>query len=136
MADGKLTDFLTRYDPQLRSLCRLIFALSVVTVLVLSLLPGPYMPHFRLSDKICHFIAYCETAASGWLAYRLAPGLKFVLPGLIALGGAIELAQHYVPGRSTDILDFTANSLGVLAGYGLARMVETVWRVPAGATRP
>ena len=131
MAAGKLTDFLTRHDTQLRALCRLAFALSVVTVIVLSLLPGALMPHFRLSDKICHFLAYCETAAAGWLAYRLAPGRKLVLPGLIALGGALELAQHFVPGRSTDIVDFTANSLGVLAGYGLARLAESVWPAPA-----
>jgi VanZ family protein len=135
MTAGKLTDFLTRHDRRLRSLCRLAFALSIVTVTVLSLLPGAYVPHVRLSDKICHFIAYCETAAAGWLAFRAAPAQKLVLPGVIALGGAIELAQHFVPGRSMDILDFTVNCLGVLAGYGLARLIETIWPAPAGSAR-
>jgi len=136
MANGKLGDFLTRYDPQLRILCRLAFVLSVITVIVLSLLPGPLMPHFRLSDKICHFLAYCETAAAGWLAFRMVAARKFVLPGLVLLGGALELLQHFVPGRSTDIFDFTVNCLGVAAGYGLARLIETVWQAPAGAARP
>jgi VanZ family protein len=94
-----------------------------------------HVPHVRLSDKICHFIAYCETAAAGWLAFRAAPAQKLVLPGVIALGGAIELAQHFVPGRSMDILDFTVNCLGVLAGYGLARLIETIWPAPAGSAR-
>jgi VanZ family protein len=39
-----------------------------------------------------------------------------VILSLIALGGAIEIAQSFTTARSHEWLDFLANGLGVLLG--------------------
>ncbi len=66
-----------------------------------------------------------EIAALGLLAYATAPVL--VVAGVVALGAGIEIAQLYVPGRSSDIVDFMVNCLGVLAGIVLARVLSALW---------
>jgi VanZ family protein len=125
MANGAVTGFIARHDTRIRSLCRIGFAISILVVLVLSLLPDDDLPKVELSDKIGHFIAYGEIAAIGLLAYATAPVL--VVAGVVALGAGIEIAQLYVPGRSSDIVDFMVNCLGVLAGIALARGLSALW---------
>ena len=120
MSRGLLNGFLTRNGRTLRRLCRIGFALSVLAITVLSLLPGEAMPRFRLSDKVGHFIAYAEIVMLGIFAYSARAAIA-VLAGVAALGGLLELAQTFVPGRSADIVDFAVNCLGMLVGYAAAR---------------
>lgn len=127
MANGAVTGFFTRHDTRIRSLCRIGFAISILIVLVLSLLPGDDLPEVALSDKVHHFIAYSEIATIGLLAYTTVPVQALVIAGVVALGGGIEIAQLYVPGRSSDIVDFMVNCLGVLAGIVLARVISALW---------
>ncbi len=128
MANGAFAEFIARHDARIRTLCRIGFAVSILAVLVLSLLPDDDLPVVELSDKVRHFIAYAEIAAIGLLAYAAAPVL--VIAGVVALGAGIEIAQLYVPGRSSDIADFMVNCLGVLAGIVLARVISALWPRP------
>lgn len=122
MTRGPLTGFLAQHNGAFRMLCRIGFAVSVAAIVVLSLLPGDDIPKFRLSDKIGHLLAYAEIAALGTLGYRGRRAAAMMLTGLAMLGGALELAQDYVPGRSADLLDFGVNCLGLLAGYAAVRL--------------
>jgi VanZ family protein len=77
-------------------------------------------------DKVAHFAIYGLLAlllARAWLAVRW-PGTA-ALPFLLAvlMGGADELRQRSVPGRSAEIADWIADSLGAAVGvaYGLRR---------------
>jgi len=121
MPDNALRRFLARHDVMLTGLCRAGFALGVVTVAVLSLLPQDVMPKVELSDKVGHFIAFpptCNPAGRG-AGTRLPP--QFVL------GGALEIAQMFVPGRSAELLDFVVDAGGVAAGMLLARFLLRFW---------
>ncbi|MPY74867.1 MAG: VanZ family protein [Alphaproteobacteria bacterium] len=120
MSHGPLTEFLTRNGRTLRKLGRAGFAISILAIVVLSLLPGDDLPDVDLSDKIGHFIAYAEIALLGILGYRARTGT--ILAAVAALGGVLEIGQIYVPGRSADIVDFAVNGLGILAGYAAARL--------------
>jgi VanZ family protein len=77
----------------------------------------------RITDKTAHLLEY---AGLGWLLaracwdsrvlpWRAACALVAVIAGF-TIGLADELYQIHVPGRVSDAIDFTADSLGVLLG--------------------
>lgn len=88
-------------------------------------LPSPEgVPGF---DKIAHFGAY-GLLASLWvraLAARLSPGrAAFLAWGIAALYGVSdEFHQHFVPGRSTELADWLADS----SGAAVAVLLYTFW---------
>jgi len=125
MPDNALRRFLARHDVMLTGLCRAGFALGVVTVAVLSLLPQDVMPKVELSDKVGHFIAYAAIAAAGLLGWRTAAAPVAIAS--ILLGGALEIAQMFVPGRSAELLDFVVDAGGVAAGMLLAGFLLRFW---------
>ena len=48
--------------------------------------------------------------------------------GLLAFGGAIEIAQYLLPyGRSAEWLDLAADGLGILAGSLLSLSIHESW---------
>jgi VanZ family protein len=109
----------------------LIFSLSAQPKLVIDLELG--------SDKVAHFLAYAVLGAllahavtrTGWplaLAYALG----------IAYGASDEIHQYFVPGRSSDVVDWVADALGVLAAVALYQwMRRRAWRdsAPLGGAR-
>jgi VanZ family protein len=81
----------------------------------------------EVSDKLLHFAAYAV------LAFTFAGVIERrhwgrVVLGLLAFGGAIELAQAILtPTRSGEWRDMAANTLGVLAGIFTAAMFPRSW---------
>jgi len=87
-----------------------------------------YVPiHFRYEDKLFHFLIYGGLVAlARWtLAPRwtLRPSFWPVVLGAIAYGGLMELLQSLIVsyGRSFDLLDIVANTLGALCFWFLTR---------------
>lgn len=84
-------------------------------------LPGLGIPH---ADKVAHVGIFALLSAT---LYRssLASGVPY--PGLVAFvvaalyGVADEWHQAYVPGRTQDVLDVLADSVGALIGVGLLK---------------
>ena len=58
----------------------------------------------------------------GVTAFRARRPALLVVLGLMVLGGVLEIIQDFV-GRQTSFADQLANTLGVLAGGTLARLV-------------
>ena len=75
---------------------------------------------------INHAVAYCITGIALRWAYPTASAARVVL-FLLAYGGALELLQSFVPGRSPRVTDALANgfggAIGVLLGFRLLRAV-------------
>ena len=68
-------------------------------------------------DKIAHFVAYASVSATAfWGQVKLLKRISFTLLGLIVLGALLEFAQGTLSGRHTDLLDFVANSAGIIIG--------------------
>jgi VanZ family protein len=122
-----LSTLLARHDGRLKSLCRAGFAVCILVVCVLSLIPDDEVPDVVFSDKVHHLVAYAVIAALGMLGYRGPRAAVAVVIGSIALGGLIEIGQRHVPGRSPDLLDFVADVAGVAVGLILARLAASVW---------
>lgn len=96
----------------------------VILVIVLSLLPGRSMPHFRWQDlialdKLGHFTLY-GLAAWGFMkdqtTRRTHPKTLPIIFLLFLLGLILEVLQYSLhQGRQFDGFDLLANVLGVTA---------------------
>ncbi len=96
----------------------------------------PGAPPGGMSDKTAHFLAYA--ALGGALMRALAGGRaaamtvrRLLLATLLATlyGVTDELHQHFVPGRTPDLLDVAADAGGAIAG---AASVAAVARLLSG----
>jgi VanZ family protein len=81
---------------------------------------------FTGADKLGHGILYGVLAVLVWVGGRQSwarrPWLwALLVVALVAAGD--ELHQRIVPGRSSDILDWTADMAGALVGVGAGRMI-------------
>ena len=99
----------------------------VVAVVVVCLLPARNLPGTGINDKVEHAVAFMVMAL--WFAGLTARrDYLFLLLALIALGGAIEIAQGLMAlGRTADPLDLLADSTGALAGVALALTPLGLW---------
>ena len=104
-------------------------ALIFIAICYLSLTSEP-LPHqqrwfeFPGSDKVAHFIMYAALTASFCFDYYRRQGsihkqwhLIAALAVAIVTGAALELMQaHMAMGRTGDIIDFAANTMGAIVG--------------------
>ena len=82
----------------------------------------PHPPHLEgplMWDKADHFTAYFGLALLASLAWGLRRSLVWIFLALVLLGGVLENLQGFA-GRDPDWHDELANTLGALAGAGLA----------------
>ncbi len=95
---------------------------AVCILIYESLTPSPPdLPEFPFADNLTHFLVYAGIML--WFGFIYRPGKEYLLLGLslILLGGTLELLQGASEYRSMEILDASSNSLGVFAGWLLAR---------------
>jgi VanZ family protein len=115
---------MTRYTFETRNrwrgYCRWAFAVGLVLVMTLALLP-PQVPMPTTGwDKANHALAFAVLAVLGRAAYPRHTTV--VLIGLLAYGGLIELLQGLTPHRMAEWLDVGADSVGLVAGSMLTRV--------------
>jgi VanZ family protein len=105
----KFFDFLA-----LLAFCALIYWLSDQ-----SHLPVPMM--FDLQDKLHHATAYFVMGVLAWRNFRHVVG-SYKLLALVSIsfcglyGISDEWHQSFVPGRSSDVLDWLADTIGASVG--------------------
>jgi len=95
-------------------------------------IPVPYwVRHLGVSDKTMHFAAYLILTMLLWLAlfFDVRANWKTFRPWLVLLsillhGIADELTQHYIAGRSTDIIDLYADMLGAAAALLIVTFIS------------
>ena len=98
-------------------------------LLVLAVVIGSLAPSVRAplgNDKLSHLSAYLGLAIWFGGVYRPAR-YPWVAAALLALGGAIELAQGMLKYRSMEMADMVANTIGVLAGILLSWILLGSW---------
>jgi len=105
------------------ALCATIFGLSSQ-----SSLPVPLL--FDFQDKLYHFIAYFVMGLLAWRCFR-----HFIRPSLLVLTSIVfcsihgisdEWHQSFVPGRSSDVLDWVADTMGASASMLLLPRLKRV----------
>jgi VanZ family protein len=97
--------------------------LILTAITILSLLPVAALPPAPGTDKTHHFIAY----AMLMLPVALRKPANWILFGVffILYSGAIELIQPFV-NRYGEWVDLLANSVGVLCGVVIARLINFI----------
>jgi len=110
-----------------------LFAAWAVLTFVLTSIPDPgveiEIPH---ADKLAHFGFYAVMAF--WCAlWRRETGdgtgraVLFAVLFVAAAGAADELHQRFVPGRTTDLLDWMADAVGGFLGAGASAFLPTLF---------
>ncbi len=100
---------------------RVVFALLAAVVGVLGLLPNPDAVPSSGWDKLDHAGGF---AALMFIALPAHLGRTWrVALALVAYGGAIELLQMHVPGRSAEWGDLLADAIGVALGWAVGSTV-------------
>lgn len=100
---------------------RILLGLYILAVVIVSLVPTGDIYVWHL-DKIGHFLAYTGMAILAQLTFDSGAGRLSGLVGAVALGGLLEWAQYYVPGREASLLDAVVNTLGVITGAVFFRL--------------
>ena len=102
-----------------------------IALFVATTLPGDKLPMIGISDKIEHFVSYFILAF--YLNFtlhfqhkfkKLAESSSLYTILIVAIYGMVdELHQLFIPGRFCDILDWTADILGGLAGLMIVYII-------------
>lgn len=74
-----------------------------------STVAGPSVPQF---DKVAHFSVYGLLATLVYRALRGRAGAWWALVAVSAYGATDEWHQYFVPGRSSEIADWVADTAG------------------------
>jgi VanZ family protein len=98
--------------------------LAAVVLVYGSLDPRFAPPGAYALDKLVHLVVYTGLAVLGCLPCERARRRLAIALALIALGGSIEIAQSFVPGRYGTVSDFIANGCGVGLGVALSGMLR------------
>jgi VanZ family protein len=104
-------------------------------LLVATSWPNPQVPDVRGGDKVVHALMYAGLSALAWRAAFPSGRLHARLVGTLAIVGAAsafgwvdEWHQQFIPGRSRDVADWQADTLG--AGLGVLGVALTRRRKP------
>ena len=129
----RLSKGVMRRVPAVRRTIVAVGLVSCALIVLASLIPGDMQIRTGIPKLLEHFGVYLATA--GLLAMGFArPNARGVIAlGLLALAGLCELAQNYIPGRSTTLADFGASGLGALLGVLVVYFMG--WIGPAKALR-
>lgn len=122
-----------------------LLTLILYVVLIFFMSSRPYLhspgPDFHYKDKVAHVAEYFVLGLllavnMRWFAGR---SKAFTFLFLFTVGTSVaaldEVFQSYIPGRSMDVFDWIADTLGVSAGVGLCvlRVFGTKKSQPASA---
>ena len=95
---------------------RVFWMVAVSVVLLASLSPALAPPSVWDLDKVMHFSAFGALAAIVPFAAERTSRRLLLLVVLLGVGGGIEILQEFVPGRSASLLDFAADTAGLVVG--------------------
>lgn len=100
----------------------------VIAVMGASLIPSDQIPvAVPFSDKAAHLFSYFILTFVALLSSNQNHSVLTILAVQFLIGVGVEIAQSFIPGRSPELLDVLANSLGVMIGvlvYFLFRKIK------------
>lgn len=84
----------------------------MLTIIVLSVVPGSMRPHVMADDRYEHVVAYF--IAGSLLAVRYSRPSQLILNGvvLVSCAAALEIVQLWIPDRTSSVYDFAASAFG------------------------
>jgi VanZ family protein len=106
-------------------------------ICALMILAGTSIPYFSppsigitWQDKLEHFTAYAMFGAAITYGNIRSGKRRQLLMAVIlcsVFGVLDEIHQHWIPGRSTDVYDWVADTLGALTGAAIIMLSQKHW---------
>jgi VanZ family protein len=110
-----------------RPLWRVLLLLLVVVILWLALSPVPPKTVDTGWDKANHAMAFAALGfVSVWAVWPRPRGWAWLVLALLAFGGAIEIAQTFLPPREGDWWDLLADGVGIAVGLLFALPITAI----------
>ena len=107
------------------NLYRLLFASSILGIMILSTAPLLDLGAPPFNDKLLHIIAFLYLAIISILSkFEIDKIYLFIL--LISYGLLIEIAQTFLPYRYFEINDLLADLIGVTIAFGFFRIKKAI----------
>lgn len=94
-------------------LFRVVLAITLIVISHLAITARSYPVVEDLNDKVSHVLAF---AALAFLSDFSFPNKKFapaIVPWLLSYGLLIEVVQYFFPYRSSSVLDWIADAIGI-----------------------
>ena len=107
-------------------LIRLAGLFAIVLIGVLSVVPGQLRPHVLASGQLEHFGAYCLAGFVLGFGYFDRLSVLSIAVGLSIYAGILEIAQLFIPGRGSRLIDFFASSSGAWTGIIIALLLYSM----------
>ena len=115
---------------------KLVFHISVLFLIILSLYPGSLIGFLLYGDlgqqpdliknpfgtTINHFISYLYVSLLGFFLYLSKESFQKLVYGLFFLSVILEVLQSIVPNRSFELGDLIGNILGVIVAYFIVKI--------------
>lgn len=108
---------------------RTIIIILLLISLVMNLIPYEYLPKLKINEILLHFINYSVFSFFITLYFNFQERFRilnkhcyyysFLILGIVST--LIEIGQIYVPHRSFQYSDISANFTGIMVGIILAR---------------
>jgi VanZ family protein len=100
---------------------RAVFAVLVVAVGVLAVVPVPPRELSTGWDKLNHTSAFAVLTLVGCLAFPAGRRTAWAVAlAMFTYGGLIEIVQWFVPGRESEWADLLGDTIGIGVGLLLA----------------
>jgi VanZ family protein len=105
-----------------------VWVVALAALIVGSLNPVTKPPGEYHIDKFAHLLVYGGLAGLPALFLRRWRPILLLAVALVAVGCAVEVLQHLVPGRKGSVGDALANTIGIALGLAAGRQVRQ--RIP------
>ncbi|MBU1003669.1 MAG: VanZ family protein [Proteobacteria bacterium] len=113
----------------------ILFVVGILFLVFMSLfselLPAYHRLFWRISlDNVLHFVAFAMLGVVAPLAFRRGTRAFGALFALMLLGSFMEYWQLYLPHRRCELIDASANILGIVVGGGLGFWLRSLCCTP------
>jgi VanZ family protein len=103
---------------------------------ILSTVPGELRPHVFAVPQLEHLVAYFAAGLFLALGFWNRRNVFLLCLAVPMYAAALEIAQLFIPGRSSEFIDFFASSAGAWAGIALAWLMRSSRRFRANEAIP
>jgi hypothetical protein len=119
--------------PGWKTLTRWAAWACIAAIAPLSLTPAEAVVRTGLGGHVEHAAAYAGTTFLVAAAYGVRAR---IVAGMLAYAAGLEFLQHFSPGRTPSLMDYTFSGMGIMTGIAAAILLQRCLVAPERASSP